>query len=260
MEFLLNIFKSIIKDQNKRQIIKKKLIKINILFFNLLHGFKFNFRINPYNSKKYHIRNKENIDIYSIPFFLKKNGTYFEAGALDGYFSSPTYYLCKKKGWKGILVEPLDMFNQELALRRPKDIIVNKVLTSEEKLKTNKFAKFLNLHHSSKIFLNYEELEEWDKSILKKDPKIEKTIICTTIDRVLEEKNITNLDLMALDLEGHELEALTGIDFNKTNIKYFLAETNKGRFEKIHSFLLNKKFNYLGNTNDKDSLFVNQNL
>jgi len=83
LEFLLNIFKSIIKDQNKRQIIKKKLIKINILFFNLLHGFKFNFRINPYNSKKYHIRNKENIDIYSIPFFLKKNGNFFGAGGLN---------------------------------------------------------------------------------------------------------------------------------------------------------------------------------
>jgi hypothetical protein len=37
-----------------------------------------------------------------------KNGFCIEVGGNDGYFHSPTYYLERFKGWRGVLVEPLN--------------------------------------------------------------------------------------------------------------------------------------------------------
>ena len=40
---------------------------------------------------------------------LPDTGTYIEAGALDGFEFSNTYYLDRVRGWKGLLVEPNPM-------------------------------------------------------------------------------------------------------------------------------------------------------
>ncbi|CAG0895132.1 unnamed protein product [Cyprideis torosa] len=52
-------------------------------------------------------------------FNNKRNGTFLEAGGHDGYFLSNTYYLEKKLGWTGVMIEPAqDTFQQLIKSRR----------------------------------------------------------------------------------------------------------------------------------------------
>jgi FkbM family methyltransferase len=47
-----------------------------------------------------------------------------------------------------------------------------------------------------------------------------------TIDSILAERNIQNVGIVSLDIEGYELNALHGIDFSKARIMLFVIENN----------------------------------
>lgn len=45
-----------------------------------------------------------------------------------------------------------------------------------------------------------------------------------TLSDILDEAGVTRIDLMVLDVEGHELDALSGLDFGRHTPKYLLVE------------------------------------
>jgi len=45
-----------------------------------------------------------------------------------------------------------------------------------------------------------------------------------TLVEVLDEAGVRGLDLMVLDLEGHELAALRGMDFDRHPVEYLVVE------------------------------------
>ena len=63
----------------------------------------------------------------------------------------------------------------------------------------------------------------------------------------------TIIDFFSLDVEGSELEVLKGIDFNKYNFKFILIENRD--FKKIKNFLFDKKYKFIKNLTEIDSLF-----
>lgn len=44
---------------------------------------------------------------------------------------------------------------------------------------------------------------------------------------VLEERNIKEVDFMSIDVEGYEMQVLSGIDFEKVNIRCIVIENDK---------------------------------
>ena len=50
-------------------------------------------------------RGRDNLD-HLLEEYLPDKGTFIEAGALDGFNFSNTYFLDRVKGWHGLLVEP----------------------------------------------------------------------------------------------------------------------------------------------------------
>lgn len=67
----------------------------------------------------------------------------------------------------------------------------------------------------------------------------EKSIVPVNVMRTQEALDmfgITSIDFFSLDTEGHELEALRGIDFSKTSVRVFCIEDNDDTFE-LHDIL-----------------------
>ena len=78
---------------------------------------------------------------------------------------------------------------------------------------------------------------------LKDHEIVEKKIITQNINSILDQYKFYDIDFMNLDVEGHEIEVLKSIDFNKINITYLCVEIinhNEQSIEKgkqIHSYL-----------------------
>ena len=74
------------------------------------------------------------------------------------------------------------------------------------------------------------------------------TIKVTTIDRVVEELKLTRLDMIKMDIEGAEIEALQGAAHTLETLKPCLAvasyhkRNNEKTFQAVESYLIQKNF------------------
>jgi FkbM family methyltransferase len=157
----------------------------------------------------------------------KTNGFFIEIGANDGVRFSNTYFLEKNRNWKGICVEP-----------HP---------SAFEKLKKNRQAKLINACIAdSKIdneFLKIEGYAEMLSGLVDKyDPahiqRIEndlknhggsKDIIkipSMTLDSIIKDNLLTEIDYCSIDTEGGEMDILETANLNENNIAVISVENN----------------------------------
>lgn len=157
------------------------------------------------------------------------DGFFIEAGANNGYIQSNTYYLEKKRNWRGVLVEGIPQLYQECLKNRGRSLIFNCALVSNEfkdKHVTMHFADLMSMvdgamndtraqlsHLSSGV------------SVQKLDGTYEVSVPARTLTSVLDEAGISEpIDFFSLDVEGYELEVLKGLDISKYRPKYILIE------------------------------------
>lgn len=142
------------------------------------------------------------------------NGVFIEAGANDGVSSSNTLILERELNWKGILIEPSTNKYLECVNNRKNSIVINKALTSDDSIKHIEGDFDGNLMSS----VNGNRLKR--NNLCK--------VESCTLNAILKEHNPNNktIDYMSLDLEGYELVALQGIDFDKYKFNYIQIEIN----------------------------------
>lgn len=100
---------------------------------------------------------------------------------------------------------------------------------------------------------------------------VQDEIIVDTVrlDNILRSEDISEVDLLWMDIQGAELMALKGLGKTINNIKVIHTEvefieiyTNQPLFEEIKSFLINKNFQFVGFTTQHqfagDAVFLNQ--
>jgi FkbM family methyltransferase len=171
-------------------------------------------------------------DVLVLDFFgHRAEGTFFEAGAHHPTLISQTYLL-EQHGWRGVLVEALGDKAAEFAHLRPRSRFFRKALGSpEQRGKTLDFVVPPNGNKAEARLLAP------GKSV--PDGAVRLHVESTTISDVLEEAGITQLDYLSLDIEGHELEALRGLDFNRWLPRLILVEDHIYNL-KLHRFLKSK--------------------
>jgi FkbM family methyltransferase len=170
------------------------------------------------------------IDLKILPFLQEiENGFFIEAGALDGLFQSNTKLL-EDLGWHGLLVEPSENAYNE-CLKNRKCYIENCALVSSDF--TDEFV-YGDFNHNGFQGLGARS------SIQPTGVKVK----AKTLTNLLDEKNITEVDFISLDVEGYEIEVLKGIDFNRIMIKYMIVEVNLDFYSlnDLDTFLLSKGF------------------
>ncbi len=137
-------------------------------------------------------------------FKSKKKGFYLDVGCQHPVSNNNTYLLYKR-GWSGINID-LDPKNIRLFnLERPNDINICKCISSDNAEKNLFF-----FHPGSPI----NSLEK--KTIKDKSNFSLKKIKTFTLNSILEDYKIKDIDYFNLDVEGHEIDILKNFD-----IKYY---------------------------------------
>lgn len=226
-----------------KSLFKKIKKKLRIVIRNFLEFFKIGILSKPYI---YHT------DLYK--HINKKNGFYIVGGGNDGYTQDPTYFLEKIRGWKGIIVEPLPIY-EVCQKNRPNSKVMNSALVSE---KTTEKITMINCNLMSTVknseLSNKTRMELGEKIQNIKSEEIE--VNTTTLNEVFaESQKITKqIDLLVLDIEGYEIEALKGLDFDTYSPQFILIEIlNKNYKSQIESIL--KNYALVTNLGDSDFLY-----
>ena len=139
-------------------------------------------------------------------------GTYFEAGAIDGISLSNTKAF-EEMGWSGVLVEPMPHIYKKLVKNRPRDKCFSVILDSNRGTKTLAIDdKLPNV--SSVVEDNKGHNNHWHKDDDGNNTSREITLPTDTMSNVLKTAGVTHIDFLSLDVEGYEVQALSGMDWN----------------------------------------------
>ena len=163
------------------------------------------------------------------------DGFYIECGANNGVSQSNNILLEKNKNWRGLLIEPSqNAMNICKMYRSNKNIFEGCVLSSPE-----------NEGKLIKGDFDGDLMSSVDGERLSRLSNYQ--VISKTLTSVLKQNNIVNVDFFSLDVEGHELEVLKGLDFNYCSPKWIVIEVYKKDLEEIMNFMENKNYELIGN-------------
>jgi FkbM family methyltransferase len=160
---------------------------------------------------------------------LGRDGYFVEAGAYDGYTESNTYYLERFCGWRGLLVEPVAIMYREAVLDRPRSRVVQCALVPPEAA-----GKPARLWFGGKMTVTAgaqggnERDREWaGTSLIRRERDVYPfEVPGRTLSELIDEARAPAIDLLSLDLEGYEAEALRGLDLERHAPRYLLVEAH----------------------------------
>ena len=155
----------------------------------------------------------------------RPRGFFVEVGANDPKKDSQSWHL-EEAGWTGILVEPLPDLAAEL--RRQRKAQVFEVACSSP----DRAGQVMRLHVAGAF-------SSFDPNLAVTGMRADRAIDVKvrTLDDVLSEGQATvPIDLMSVDVEGHELEVLSGFDFERWKPRLVLLEDHVSNLDK-HRFM-----------------------
>jgi FkbM family methyltransferase len=152
----------------------------------------------------------------------RERGFFVEAGAHDGFTQSNTYYLERFRGWRGVLVEPIPEQAAQARLSRPDATVVQCALISRDDARRQVRMSFGDL---MSIVVGAKH-RDWTSNgtVLGWYDAYEIDVDARTLSSVLDELRAPEIDLLSLDVEGCEAEALRGLDLDRHAPRYVLVE------------------------------------
>lgn len=169
-------------------------------------------------------------------FGQRRSGIFVEVGANDPVAGSQTWLL-EQNGWSGVLVEPQSAHSEKLRQRRTKSQVFQVACSGPE------------MEGEMDLLL----ADDGGSSTLRRQQDTHGThfvgterVKVTTLDKVLQLAGIAKIDFLSLDVEGHEIEVMRGLDFQKYQPALILIEDgvrdlSKHRFLKSRGYKLVKR-------------------
>lgn len=174
----------------------------------------------------------------------KRNGTYLEAGAIDGLLHSNTWYFERELGWRGVLCEANPAMAALVPVNRPLSHFVPKALW--DGAPTVHFEQIDSIVGWSGVVETMQPAQ-WSK-IVDKIGRCERRHIevpATTLNQVMLEAGLTHLDYLSLDLEGAEFRVLRAFDFDRFRVDIIGVEDNDNGNEDLDRLLIDKGYHFL---------------
>ncbi len=168
-------------------------------------------------------------------------GFFIEAGANDGRAQSNTYFYEKRRAWRGLLVEPVPELAERCRKNRPNSIVESAALVSFDFKEPTIEMRYCNLMSLVKGAMKSEaeELEHIRAgSAVQEIETRELTVNTATLSSLLDKHHIGHVDLLSLDVEGFELNALKGLDLERHAPQHILVEARYR--EEIDAYLLSR--------------------
>ena len=170
-------------------------------------------------------------------FFAARGKGYFvEVGANDPKTESQSWHL-EQSGWTGILVEPLP--NLAARLRENRTAKVYEVACSSPE----HAGRHMTLHVAGAFSSFNPKL-----SVTGVRPESAIDVPVHTLDSLLDDAKAPKpIDLLSVDVEGHELDVLRGFDFARWKPHLILLEDHVTSLDK-HRFLQNAGYRLIRRT------------
>ena len=169
---------------------------------------------NKYTKKSYSI---SNVDLVIDRMFANiDKGIYVDVGCNHPIKFNNTYLLYKR-GWNGINIDFDSKSIKEFKKYRPKDYSIKKIVSNDEETKD-----IYIYHEKSAINTLSKDLVDYRKTKPKEIRK-EKS---TTLGKIIDKSPFKGkkINLISIDIENHEYEALKNFDFDKYKADVFVTE------------------------------------
>lgn len=246
------------KDSRLRKSFKRRLTKIVHKYLRpVFETFKIGYLSKPFAVGN-RTGNREFLEVLDF-----KDGFFVEVGGFDGYLGSPTYYLEKIRGWKGILVEPIPEYFQTCEVTRKSSHVFQAACVGFDH--DQGYIDLIIGSHSTRVesitdsnLERQEWLKDFSKKRLEEDriARVQSVPLQFLLDEYFTNKSMTVFDLLVLDVEGFELEVLYGLDFQKYRPKNILVECQTSdAYERILQFLTARNYSTGRKYSHHDYLF-----
>lgn len=180
--------------------------------------------------------------VLSLLFPGKRDGIFVEVGCIDGRRLSNTLHF-EKIGWKGLCIEAHNDYIEMLRKNRPASMVVHAAIGDHDEDHVNFFANsrgsLSSLDESRKV--DFEGYGQYFTGFeLQKVPM-------RTLTSVFEACNIKEtIDFISIDIEGHEVHALRGLDFERYKPTVFVVESDSyAHKRKIDALLSSRGYDFL---------------
>ena len=164
-------------------------------------------------------------------------GVFVEAGAHDGLTQSNTAMLEFRFGWTGLLVEPIPELAARCRLNRPGALVEQAALVAADHGKDTIRMTYCN---RSSIVEGGRGSRADDAAWLEacrripdqRDVETYNVIVpARTLSSILDDRGLSEIDFMSLDLEGYEAAALRGLELERHRPTMLLVEISSERQE-----------------------------
>lgn len=187
-------------------------------------------------------------------------GVFIEAGANDGVFASNTLYFERHRGWSGLLVEPIpELAERCLRNRAPRTGVALCALGGPEEAGRIVPLTYCNLMSVVRgAFADPAEEREYIRLGREAQPDMvedtyEVFAAIRTLSSLIDAFGLRRVDLLVLDVEGFERQALRGLDLARHRPRFILVEAVFHEVE-IRNWL-STHYDFVAELGHKDLLF-----
>lgn len=159
---------------------------------------------------------------------IQPPGFFVDVGAYHPVLSSVTHLL-HLRGWRGMAIDASDTTEKLFRRYRPKDIFVRAVVGSEDGVQ-------VPFHFSSSGSFS---------QINTKHPSAGENYVAVTMAQIslnaeLERHGINKIDVLSLDIEGAEYEALQGLNIKKYSPSVIVVEIHADDMQQVMDSAVSK--------------------
>jgi FkbM family methyltransferase len=174
-----------------------------------------------------HYYGLDGLDKKLEPYIDFDNGIFVEAGANDGQTQSNTAYFARHRGWRGILVEPIPDLAAKCRLARPESVVENCALVAFEA--EGQSVPMTSCGLMSVVDGGWSDPEA-ERAHVETGEKIQSLtayhvdVPGRSLSGLLDKHGMDHVDLLSLDVEGFERQALKGLDLRRHRPGFILVE------------------------------------
>lgn len=205
--------------------IRKKLFSLRSTLFSYLKRKGDSSKLHPVDSCQ--IPTLTSILTY---FLGDHKGVFVEVGAFDGISFSNTYHLAAS-GWRGIYCEPVEEYARKCALVHSKHPLIDvlQVAVSDQDGAILSIATGGVFSTSNKLSLEYFMKQNFSKHHFNGTQQI--GVQTMTLDTVIKKYYLKHIDLLVIDVEGHELNVLNGLSISTNRPSVIIIELQEIQHE-----------------------------
>ena len=168
-----------------------------------------------FDGEQYYSQAYQDYFLDKFIFFRKEGGFFLDIGGNDPIHINNTYFFEKSRSWTGLAFEPMAFQRGKWKTSRKTECLPYALGKSSGE------AEFCE--YDADYMSGFSDEVDFSGSV-----KARYKVPVRRLSDILNERGIKHVDLVSLDVEGAEIDVLSGIDFARIDIHCFTIENNKG--------------------------------